>query len=161
MILAFWCMHAPAGKLMNATKPPSNQSETMYTIAKGQSLYFYTPPLSAESIENGTWTFYIWASTASSGNISKLTVEICQVSSNGSTIKATIGTITDVTVDYGYSERTVAISGDAVSIASDDRIRLELLVQSDLGVDPQGMNFYYDGYGSYETSGHETRLYPP
>lgn len=151
----------PAGKLMNITKPPSNQTETTYQIYRGSSVYFYTPTLSAGSMESGTWTLYIWASTANSGNTSKLTVEICLVSSNGSTVKATIGTTTNATIDYGYSERTIIVSGNAATIASGDRIRLKLLAQTDSGLDADGIIFYYDGYGSYETTGHETRLRPP
>lgn len=151
----------PAGKIMNTTKPPSNQTEITYQIYQGSSAYFYTPTLSAGSMESGTWTLYIWASTANSGNTSKLTVEICLVSSNGSTVKATIGTTTDVTIDYGYSERAVTVSGNAATIASGDRIRLKLLAQTGAGLDVDGIIFYYDGYGSYETTGHETRLRPP
>jgi len=151
----------PAGKIMNTTKPPSNQTEITYQIYQGSSAYFYTPTLSAGSMESGTWTLYIWASTANSGNTSKLTVEICLVSSNGSTVKATIGTTTDATIDYGYSERAVTVSGNAATIASGDRIRLKLLAQTGAGLDVDGIIFYYDGYGSYETTGHETRLRPP
>lgn len=151
----------PSGKLMNITKPPSNQTETTYQIYYESSVYFYTPTLSAGSMENGTWTLYIWASTANSGNISKLTVEICLVSSNGSTVKATIGTKTNATIGYGYSERTIIVSGNIATIASGDRIRLKLLAQTGSGLDADGIIFYYDGYGSYETTGHETRLRPP
>jgi hypothetical protein len=151
----------PAGKLMNITKPPSNQTETTYQIDCGSSVYFYTPTLSAGSMESGTWTLYIWASTANSGNTSKLTVEICRVSLNGSTVKATIGTTTNATIDYGYSERTFIVSGNAATIASGDRIRLKLLAQTGSGLDADGIIFYYDGYGSYQTTGHETRLRPP
>ena len=151
----------PAGKLMNTTKLPSNQTETTYQIYQGSSIYFYTSTLSAGSIESGTWTLYIWASTANSGNTSKLTVEICLVSSNGSTVKATIGNTTDVTIDYGYSERTITVSGNAATITSGDRIQLKLLAQTGAGLDADGIIFYYDGYGSYETMGHETRLRPP
>jgi len=151
----------PAGKLMNTTKPPSNQTETTYQIYQGSSIYFYTPTLSTGSIESGTWTLYMWASTANSGNTSKLTVEIRLVSSNGSTVKATIGNTTDVTIDYGYSERTITVSGNAATITSGDRIRLKLLAQTGAGLDADGIIFYYDGYGSYETMGHETRIRPP
>lgn len=151
----------PSGKLMNTTKPPSSQSETTYQISRGSSVYFYTPTLSAGSIESGTWTLYIWASTASSGKVSRLTVEIHLVSSDGSTIKATIGSITDVVIDSDYSERTINISGNAVTVASGDRIRLMVHAQTGPQNDPKGMSFYYDGYGAYETPGHETRLSPP
>ena len=151
----------PAGKLMNTTQSPSNQSETTYEINRGASVYFYTPTLSAGSIENGTWTLYIWATTVSSGEVSRLTVRIHIVSSDGSTEKATIGTITDVIIDYGYSERNITISGSAVSVASDDRVRLTLYAQTGATNDPQGISFHYDGYGTYETPAHETRLQSP
>ena len=151
----------PAGKLMNATQPSSNQSETEYKIGLGTSAYFYTPTLSAGSIENGTWTLYIWASTASSGNQSRLTVRIHHVSTDGGVEKATIGTATDIIIDFGYSERNVTISGSAVNVTSGDRIRLTLHAQTGSQNDPKGISFYYDGYGSYETLGHETRLQSP
>jgi hypothetical protein len=148
----------PSGKLTDTTQPPSNQSETAQLITRASSVYFYTPPLSAWSIENGTWTLYIWASTVSSGKVSRLTVRIHLVSSDGTVEKATIGTVTDVIIDYGYSERTITISGSAVDVTSGDRIRLTLYAQPDAQNDSKGMSFYYDGYGTYETLGHETRL---
>ncbi len=151
----------PSGKLMNTTQPPSNLSETTYQINRGASVYFYTPTLSAGSIENGTWTLYIWASTESSGKESRLTVQMHLVSSDGSSEKATIGNMTDVIIDYGYSERTITISGSAATATSGDRIRLTLSAQTGAANDPKGMNFYYDGYGAYETLGHETRLQSP
>ncbi|MFQ6081515.1 MAG: hypothetical protein ACE5OW_07605 [Candidatus Bathyarchaeia archaeon] len=151
----------PAGMLMNTTQPPSNQSETTYRLYRGSSVYFYTPTLSAGSIENGTWKLYIWASTVTSGKLSRLTVRIHLVSSDGSTEKATIGTVTDVIIDYGYSERTITISGSEVSVTAGDRIRLTLYTQTGPKNDKKGLSFYYDGYGTYETPGHETRLQPP
>ncbi|MDH5460859.1 MAG: hypothetical protein OEZ29_03020 [Candidatus Bathyarchaeota archaeon] len=151
----------PAGKLMNGTQPPLNQPETEYTINRGSSVYFYTPTLAAGSIENGTWTLYIWASTVSSGKVSHLTIQIHLVSSDGSTEKATIGIVTDVIIDYGYSERTVTISGSAANVTSGDRIRLTLYAQTGAIDDPKGISFYYDGYGIYETPGHETRVQSP
>jgi len=151
----------PSGRLLNNAQHPSNQSETAYEISRAASVYFYTPILSAGSIENGTWTLYIWASTVSSGKVSRLTVRIHLVSSDGSTEKATIGTLTDVVVDYGYSERTITISGSAVNLTSGDRIRLTLYAQTGAENDPKGMSFYYDGYGTYETLGHETCLQSP
>jgi hypothetical protein len=151
----------PAGKLMDTTQPPSNQSETMCEINRGSSVYFYTSSLSAEVIENGTWKLYIWASTASSGKISYLTVQIHVVSSDGSVEKATIGAVADVIIDYGYSERNVTISGSVVSVTFGDRIRLTLYVQTGAENDPKGIILYYDGYGTYETPGHETQLHFP
>jgi hypothetical protein len=151
----------PAGKLMNATLPSFNQSETEYKIGLGTSVYFYTPTLSTGSIENGTWTLHIWASTASGGNISRLTIQLHLVSSDGSTEKANIGTATDIIIDYGYSERTFLISGNATNVTSGDRIRLTLHAQTGSQNDPKGISFYYDGYGSHETLGHETRLQSP
>lgn len=124
-------------------------------------MYFYTPPLSAGSIGNGTWTFSIWASTASIGKVSRLTVEISLVSSDGSTVKATIGSIADFIINYGYSERIITISGNLVTIASGDRIRLYLRAQGGSQNDSKGLIFYYDGYGTYETLSHETRLRTP
>jgi len=150
----------PAGKLMNTTRPPSSQPETTYTIARGGSICFYTPPLSAGSIESGTWTLYLWASTVSSVKISKLTVSIHVVSSDGTIEKALIGSVTDITIDYGYSERIIQISGNKAIIESTDRIRLTLYAQTG-ATDPKGMSFYYDGYGTYETLYHETRLQLP
>jgi len=151
----------PAGKLMNTTRPSSSQSETTYRISRGGSVYFYTPSLSAGSIENGTWTLYIWASTVSSGKVSRLTVRIHLVSSDGSIEKATIGTVTDVIIDYGYSERTIIISGSAATVASGDRIRLTLYAQTGAANDAKGISFYYDGYGTYQTLYHETRMQLP
>jgi len=151
----------PAGRLMDTVKPPSSQSETTYRISRGQSIYFYTPLLSAGSIETGTWILRIWASTATRGRTSRLTVQINLVSSDGSTVKATIGSTTNIVINYGYSERNITISGNAVTIAAGDRIRLRLLAQPGLTLDPRGITFYYDGYGSYETIGHETRLCLP
>jgi len=151
----------PASQLMDTIKPPSNQSETTYRIRRGQQVYFYTPPLSAGSIETETWILHIWASTVRRGRTSRLTVEISLVSSDGSTVKANIGSTTSILIDHGYSERNITISGNAVTIAAGDRIRLRLLAQFDPKRDSQGITFYYDGYGSYENLGHETRLYPP
>lgn len=151
----------PAGKLMNTTRPPSSQSETTLAIARGGSAYFYTPQLSSGSVESGTWILYIWASTVSSGKVSSLTVRIHLVSSDGSTEKATIGSITDFVIDYGYSERTITISGSAVTISSGDRIRLTLYAETGATNDAKGMRFYYDGYGTYQTLNHETRLQLP
>jgi len=151
----------PAGKIMNTTRPPSNQSETMLHIDRGGSVYFYTPQLSSGSLESGIWALYIWASTVSSVRVSRLTVRIHVVSSDGSTEKAVIGSITDVIVDYGYSERTITISGSAVNISSTDRIRLTLHAQTGAENDARGMDFYYDGYGTYQTLYHETRLQLP
>jgi hypothetical protein len=151
----------PAGKLMNTTRPPSSQVETVYNIARGTSIYFYTPPLSNESIQSGTWTLYIWASTARIGRVSRLTVRIHIVSSDGSIVKATIGTVTDIIIDYGYSERNITIFGSAATVASGDRIRLTLRAQPGAANDARGMNFYYDGYGTYQTLNHETRLLSP
>jgi hypothetical protein len=151
----------PAGKLMNTTQPPSSQSETEYKISRGASVCSYTPILSVGPIENGTWALYIWASTVSSGKVSRLTVRIHLVSSDGSTEKAAIGTVTDVIIDYGYSERTITISGSAVNVTSGDRIRLTLYAKTGAANDPKGISFYYDGYGTYETPGHETRLQSP
>lgn len=151
----------PAGKLMNTTRPPSSQSETTYTITRGGSIYFYTPPLSAGTIGGGTWTLYLWASTVSSGKVSSLTVGIYVVSSDGSTEKAVIGSVTDVIIDYGYSERAITISGSAANITSTDRIRLTLYAQTGATNDAKGMSFYYDGYGTYQTLYHETRMQLP
>ena len=151
----------PAGKLMNTTQPPSSQSETEYKISRGASVYSYTPILSTGPIEKGTWALYIWASTVSSGKVSRLTVRIHLVSSDGSTEKAAIGTVTDVIIDYGYSERTITISGSAVNVTSGDRIRLTLYAKTGAVNDQKGISFYYDGYGTYETPGHETRLQSP
>jgi hypothetical protein len=151
----------PAGKLMNATRPLSDQPETIYTIARGGSVYFYTPPLSARSIRGGTWILFLWASTVSSGKISKLTVRIHVVSSDGTIEKALIGSITDITIDYGYSERTIQILGTNATIESTDRIRLTLYAQTGATNDAKGMSFYFDGYGTYETLFHETRLQLP
>jgi hypothetical protein len=145
---------------MNTTRPPDNQSETTYNIPLGGSVYFYTPTLTSGSVESGNWTLYIWASTATLLQTSKLTVSIDLVYSNGTT-KTSIGSITDIAIDYGYSERIIVVSGVAANITSGDRIRLTLYAQSGLLNDPSGINFYYDGYGSYETLRHETRLYPP
>jgi len=151
----------PAGKLMNDTQPPLNQSETECTISRDASVYFYTPTISTGSIENGTWTLYIWASTVGSGKESRLTAQIHLTSSDGSIEKATMGTVTDVIIDYGYFKRTIMISGSAVNVTSGDRIRLTLYAQTGATHDPQGISFYYDGYGIYETRGHETRLQSP
>lgn len=151
----------PPGKLMNTTKPPSGLAEITYTIDRGSSVYFYTPTLSSGSLESGTWRLHLWASTRSHGKSSRLTVEICLVSSDGSTTKATVGRAADVLIGYGYSEIVVNISGIGVSISSGDRIRLMLEAQTGRENDPKGIVFYYDGYGTYETPGHETRLYPP
>jgi hypothetical protein len=151
----------PAGKLMNATRPLSDQPETIYTIPRGGSVYFYTPPLSARSIRGGTWILFLWASTVSSGKISKLTVRIHVVSSDGTIEKALIGSITDITIDYGYSERTIQILGTNATIESTDRIRLTLYAQTGATNDAKGMSFYFDGYGTYETLFHETRLQLP
>jgi len=149
-----------AGELMNTTRPPSDQSETTLTIDRGSSAYFYTPQLSSGSVVNGTWVLYIWASTMSSGKVSMLDVVLHVVSSDGSTQKATIGTRTGVTINYGYYERTITISGSAATIGSSDRIRLTLYAETGGGND-KGMQFYYDGYGAHQTLYHETRLQLP
>lgn len=150
-----------AGELMNTTRPPSSQSETTLAIGRGSSAYFYSPQLSSMSVANGMWVLYVWASTVSSGSVSRLDVGIHVVSSDGSTVKATIGTITGVVINYGYSERTITISGSAATIGSGDRIRLTLYAEAGAGNDNRGMRFYYDGYGTYETLYHETRLQLP
>ena len=43
-------------------------------------------------------------------------------------------------------------------MTSGDRIRLTLYAKTGAANDPKGISFYYDGYGTYETPGHETRL---
>jgi hypothetical protein len=151
----------PAGKLMNTIRPPSSQSETTLSIARGGSVYFYTPQLSSGSVGSGTWVLYIWASTVSSGKVSMLTISLHLVSSDGSVEKATIGSIIDVVINYGYSERTITISGSAATMSPGDRIRLTLYAQTGATNDAKGMNFYYDGYGTYQTLYHETRLQLP
>ncbi|MGQ9460400.1 MAG: hypothetical protein ACUVRA_04145 [Candidatus Bathyarchaeaceae archaeon] len=151
----------PAGKLMNTTLPQLNQSEIRLDISRSQTVYFYTPELSPDYLESGTWVLYLWASTASSRKVSRLTVRLHIVSSDGSIEKTLIGGITDYVVDYGYSERTITVFGNAANISATDRIRLDLYVQAGSENDPKGMSFYYDGYGSYQTLGHESRLEPP
>jgi hypothetical protein len=151
----------PVGKVMNATQPPLGQTETSYVIARAASVYFYTPSLQAGSVASGTWTLYLWSSTESSGKTSQLTVQISVVSSDGSVVKATIGTVANIVVGYGFSERAISVSGIAATITSGDRICLTLNAQAGAGNDSQGMRFYYDGYGTYETQGHETRLLQP
>ncbi len=151
----------PAGKLMNTTRPSSSQAEIVYNLARGASVYFYTPSLSNGSIQSGTWTIYIWASTARIGRVSRLTVRIHLVSSDGSIVKATIGTVSGVVINYGYSERAITISGGTAAVASGDRIRLTLSAQPGRANDPEGMNFYYDGYGTCQILNHETRLQLP
>ena len=151
----------PAGKVMNTTQPPSGQVETSYLIGRSLSVYFYTPSLQAGSIASGTWTLYLWSSTESSGKTSQLTVQISVVSSDGSVVRSTIGTVTNIVVNYGFSERTITVSGGAATITAGDRIRLTLTAQAGSGNDSQGMRFYYDGYGTYETQSHETRLLQP
>lgn len=151
----------PGGKVMNATQPPLGQTETSYIIARGASVYFYSSSLSAGSVANGIWTLYLWSSTQSSGKTSQLTVQISVVSSDGSMVKATLGTVANIVVGYGFLERVVSITGNSSAITSGDRIRLTLNVQLGAGNDPQGMCFYYDGYGTNETQGRETRLLQP
>jgi len=151
----------PAGKLMNTTQPPPSQSEILYELLRGGTVYFYSPMLSQGSIPSGTWFLYLWASTASAGKVSRLTVQIHVVSSDGSVEKAVIGSVTNVVVDYGYSERVIEIAGSYANISSTDRIRLTLHAQAGAENDPKGLSFYYDGYGTYQTLYHETRLEPP
>lgn len=148
----------PTGKIMNTTQPSLGQSETSSVIARGASVYFYTPMLVPESVANGTWVLHLWSSTMSSGKSSQLTVQLSVVSSNGSIVKAAIGAVAGIVVGYGFSERIISIPGNPAAITSGDRIRLTLTAQSAGGNDSQGMHFYYDGYGTYETQGHETRL---
>ena len=148
----------PAGKLMNTTRPPFSQLETNCTVLRGGYIYFYTEPLPIMTIENSTWTLYLWASTVSSGKTSALTIQIDVVSSNGSIVKASVGNISGVVIDYGVSERVITILGSRVDIASTDRIRLTIHVETGSTNDPKGIIFYYDGYGTYETLYHETRL---
>jgi hypothetical protein len=103
----------------------------------------------------------MWASTVSSGKVSRLTVQIHVASSDGSTLKATVGSVADVVIDYGYFERNITISGSDVNIASTDRIRLTLYAQTGATNDAKGMSFYYDGYGTYQSLYHETRMQLP
>jgi hypothetical protein len=152
---------SPAGKLMNTTQPPPSQSEILYELLRDGTVYFYSPMLSQGSIPSGTWFLYLWASTASAGKVSRLTVQIHVVSSDGSVEKAVIGSVTDVVVDYGYSERVVTITGSYANISSTDRIRLTLYAQAGSENDNKGLKFYYDSYGAYQTLYHETRLEPP
>ncbi|MEM3726681.1 MAG: hypothetical protein QXK98_07480 [Candidatus Bathyarchaeia archaeon] len=151
----------PAGKLMNITKPPASQSEILYVLVRGGTVYFYSPMLSEGSVQSGTWFLYLWASTVSDGEVSRLTVRIHIVSADGTVEKAAIGSVTDVVIGYGYSERIIAIAGSYANISSSDRIRLTLYAQTGSGNDPKGLSFYYDGYGTYQTLYHETRLEPP
>jgi hypothetical protein len=148
------------GKLMDTTPPPLNQPETSLTITRSQTVYFYTPELFPTQIKNGTWTLHLWASTRSNGRTSRLTVTIHIVSPDGSVEKALIGSVTNIPIDYGYSERIIAIAGETANITLSDRIRLALNVQSGSN-DQKGISLYYDGYGTHQTLGHETRLEPP
>lgn len=152
---------APAGKIMNGTPPSQNQLETLYSLLRGQTGYFYSPPLPQASISSGPWHLYIWASTASSGKTSKLTIQIHIVSQDGGTEKALIGSISDILIDYGYVERDIIIVGNSAEISPNDRIRLTIYAQTGSENDPKGINFYYDGYGTYQTPNHETRLQSP
>jgi hypothetical protein len=151
----------PPGKLMNSTPPPRSQQEILYELVRGETCYFYSPPLPQLAIQNGTWHLYIWASTASSGKTSKLTIQIHIVSSDGNTEKSLIGSISDIVIDYGYFERDIQLMGNSANISQNDRIRLTIHVQTGSENDPKGINFYYDGYGTYQTPNHETRMQPP
>lgn len=148
----------PTGKAANSTQPSLSQTETYYIIARGASVYFYSQPLPAQTLTSEIWTLYLWSSTETSGKSSTLSIQISLVSSDGSTAKATIGTVANIVVGYGFSERVLTTSGSTVSVATGDRIRLALTTQAGGSNDSQGMRFYYDGYGTYETRGHETRL---
>jgi hypothetical protein len=128
----------PAGKLMNTTQPPSSQSEILYELLRDGRVYFYSPMLSQGSIPSGTWFLYLWASTASAGKVSSLTVQIHIVSSDGSVEKAVIGSVSDVVIGYGYSERVITITGSYANISSTDRIRLTLYAQAGSENDNKG-----------------------
>lgn len=151
----------PPGKLMDTALPSLNQSETLYELLRGETVYFYSPMLPQSTIVNGTWLLYLWASTASAGKVSRLTVQIHVVSADGTIEKAVIGSLTDVVIDYGYSERMIPITGSYANISSTDRIRLTLHAQTGSENDSKGLKFYYDGYGAHQTLYHETRLEPP
>ena len=151
----------PPGKLMNSTPPPQSQQEILCELLRDETCYFYSPPLSQLAIQNGTWHLYIWASTASSGKTSKLTIQIHIVSSDGNTEKSLVGSISDIVIDYGHSERDIQIMGNFANISQNDRIRLTIHVQTGSENGPKGIKFYYDGYGTYQTLNHETRLQPP
>lgn len=120
----------PAGKLMNNTQPLLSKSEILYELQRGGTIYFYSPMLSEGSVPSGTWFLYLWASTVSNGEVSRLTVRIHIVSADGTVEKAAIVSVTDVVIGYGYSERIIAIAGSYANISSTDRIRLTLYAQT-------------------------------
>jgi len=148
----------PAGtpaQIMSSDRPPT-QDEDSYTITRASSIYFYTnPPLSAGNIAAGTWNLYIWARTRDS--LSMLDASIDLVAQDGSDIRPIAGIVGTSISTTTPTLRTVSLSGSERNVNTNDRIRLTLTSRSGSSYD-QSMSFYYDGYGTYETVGSETRL---
>jgi len=60
-------------------------------------------------------------------------------------VKATVGNISGAVIDYGVSERIITILGSKVDIASTDRIRLTIHVETGSTNDPKGIIFCFVG----------------
>ncbi len=71
----------PFGLRMNTTAPPSGPTETTLQFNKGTNYYWYSDPLTPGCAASGTWTFYVWADTATT--LSTLDVRLDLTSSSG------------------------------------------------------------------------------
>lgn len=144
----------PFGLRMNTTTPPSGQTETTLQFNKGTNYYWYSDLLTPGCAASGTWTFYVWADTATT--LSTLDVRLDLTSSSGGNIRS-IGAFIGKTINaLTPTLYTISITGSGIGLQTNDRFRLTLLPEGG-GANDSHMNIIYDGYGS-ETVGSETRL---
>ncbi len=145
---------SPAGLRMNITAPPSAQAEATIQFNKGTNYYWYSDLLTPGCAAAGTWTFYLWADTATT--LSTLDVHIDLTNTGGTNVRAIGNFIGRTITALTPTLYTITVSGSGVGIQTGDRLRLTLLPEGG-GSNDSHMNVIYDGYGN-ETPGSETRL---
>src|SRR5207247_8498752 len=115
----------PFGLRMNTTAPPSGQTETTLQFNKGTNYYWYSDLLTPGCAASGTWTFYVWADTATT--LSTLDVRLDLTSSSGGNIRS-IGAFIGKTINaLTPTLYTISIAGSGIALQTNDRFRLTLL----------------------------------
>src|SRR5919108_4527 len=144
----------PFGLRMNTTAPPVPQTETSLTLNKGTNYYWYSDLLIPGCAAAGTWTFYLWADTATAQ--STLDVHVDLTNSGGTNVRAIGNFIGKTITALTPTSYTITVPGSGLGVQNGDRIRLTLTPEGG-GSNDSHMTVIYDGYGS-ETLGAETRL---
>lgn len=129
---------------MNTTAPSGE--ETTLSMASGTYYYWYTdPPLTAGTISEGTWTLRVYVSWAGTG-VNKGTYEVNLVSSDGSTIRATLVYPTSgPTAKQGSFWYQISMDAASATVTENDRIRLSLKFS-------KPTTLFYDGNAENEAT---------